>query len=78
MSWEDSIPAGPKRIVGTVTLAPTRLDRDASVIGEEVIIHFLNAHDVGITISHEIAEHLPDSAGEKVVRAVTENCEVEM
>ncbi|MBE0645594.1 MAG: hypothetical protein IH600_16050 [Bacteroidetes bacterium] len=57
-----------------MTLVPTRICRDASVIGEEVIKLLLNAHDVGLTITLEIAAHLPEGADEKTVRTVTENC----
>lgn len=56
-----------------MVLDPTRIGRDAGVIGEEIIRHLLAARDAGMTLTLEIAD-LPEGADEKLVRTVTENC----
>jgi hypothetical protein len=62
------------RFHGSVEVDPLRLGRDAGRIAEEIVQHLtgLVGATVGITI--EIHAELPDGAGDKLVRDVTENC----
>ena len=67
-------PTGPKRFHATVTLDPTRVGRDASKIGEEVVAHLAGLFGANVTVTLEIEADIPAGAPENVVRAVTENC----
>ena len=73
-------PGGPplaaarlKRFHGTVVLDATRVGRDASRIGEEVIAHLSGLVGTRVTVTLEIAAEIPDGAPDNVVRTVTEN-----
>ena len=73
-------PGGPplaaarlKRFHGTVVLDATRVGRDASRIGEEVIAHLSGMVGTRVTVTLEIAAEIPDGAPDNVVRTVTEN-----
>lgn len=62
-----------KRYFGTVMLDPTRVGRDASEIGDEVITHLVGLLGSSVRITMEIEAIIPDGAPEHVVRTVTEN-----
>ena len=62
-----------KRFHGTVVLDATRVGRDASRIGEEVIAHLSGLVGTRVTVTLEIAAEIPDGAPDNVVRTVTEN-----
>jgi len=62
-----------KRFHGTVVLDATRVGRDASRIGEEVIAHLSGLVGTRVTVTLEIAAEIPDGASDNVVRTVTEN-----
>lgn len=62
-----------KRFHGTVVLDATRVGRDASRIGEEVIAHLSGMVGTRVTVTLEIAAEIPDGAPDNVVRTVTEN-----
>ena len=70
------IPKEPalNRFHGSVRLDPIRLGRDASRIAEEVIQHLSSIVDADVDVTLEIHAKLPEGAGEKLVRDVTENC----
>jgi predicted AAA+ superfamily ATPase len=63
----------PTRFHGTVTLEPTRVGRDASLIAEEVISHLAGLVGASVTVIIEIEAHIPDGVPDNVVRTVTEN-----
>jgi hypothetical protein len=62
-----------KRFYGTVTLDPTRIGRDASRIGEEVIAHLAALVGTRVTVTLEVQAEIPAGAPDYVVRPVTEN-----
>ena len=63
-----------RRFHGSVKLDPIRIGRDASKIGEEVVQHLSGLVGAKVEITLEIQAEIPDGAGEKTVRDVTENC----
>ena len=63
-------PAKPKRFYASAILNPTRVDRDAGQIAEEVIAHLSSAR---VTVSLEIEAEAPDGVPDEVVRIVSEN-----
>ncbi len=69
------IPPAPKltRFHGTVTLDPTRVGRDASLIADEVISHLAGLVGAEVTVTLEIEAEIPSGAPDHVVRTVTEN-----
>ena len=62
-----------KRYHGSVTLDPTRVGRDASQVGDEVIAHLAGLLGADVKLTLEIEANIPDGAPENVVRTVTEN-----
>jgi predicted AAA+ superfamily ATPase len=70
------IPPTPKlsRFHGSVPVDPLRLGRDAARIAEEVVQHLTGLVGADVQITIEIHADLPDGAGDKLVRDVTENC----
>jgi hypothetical protein len=64
----------PRRFHGSVQADAMRLGRDASRIAEEVVQHLTSTVGSNVEITIEIHADLPDGAGEKLVRDVTENC----
>jgi predicted AAA+ superfamily ATPase len=62
------------RFHGSVTVDPLRLGRDAARIAEEVVQHLTGLVGANVQITIEIHAELPDGAGDKLVRDVTENC----
>lgn len=62
------------RFHGSVPVDPQRLGRDASRIAEEVVQHLTALVGSEVDITLEIHARLPDGAGDKLVRDVTENC----
>ncbi len=69
-------PPPPKlgRFHGSVQLDPIRMGRDAARIAEEVVQHLTGLVGSNVEITVEIQANLPDGAGDKLVRDVTENC----
>jgi hypothetical protein len=65
--------AKPRRFHGTIQLDPERVGRDAGRIAEEVIAHLAGQVDAKVTVTLEIEAHLPNGAGDQIVRTVTEN-----
>jgi hypothetical protein len=63
----------PKRFHGTVTLDPTRVGRDASRIGDEVITHLSGLVGAMTRVTLEIEAEIPSGTSDHVVRSVTEN-----
>lgn len=70
------VPPQPRlsRFHGTVQLDPIRMGRDAAKIAEEVVQHITGLVGANVEITLEIHADLPDGAGDKLVRDVTENC----
>ena len=64
---------GPRRFHGSVALDATRVGRDASRIGDEVIAHLAGIVGAKVTVTLEIEAELPSGAPANVVRTVTEN-----
>jgi predicted AAA+ superfamily ATPase len=62
------------RFHGSVPVDPLRLGRDAARIAEEVVQHLTGLVGANVEITIEIHAELPDGAGDKLVRDVTENC----
>jgi predicted AAA+ superfamily ATPase len=62
------------RFHGSVSVDPLRLGRDAARIAEEVVQHLTGLVGAKVEITIEIHADLPDGAGDKLVRDVTENC----
>jgi hypothetical protein len=50
------------------------MGRDAAKIAEEVVQHLTGLVGANVEITLEIQADLPDGAGDKTVRDVTENC----
>ena len=69
-------PTPPKlrRFHGSVQVDPVRLGRDAARIAEEVVQHLTGIVGANVQITIEVQADLPDGAGDKLVRDVTENC----
>jgi predicted AAA+ superfamily ATPase len=69
-------PPAPKlsRFHGSVPVEPLRLGRDAGRIAQEVVQHLTGLVGAKVQITIEIQAELPDGAGDKLVRDVTENC----
>jgi len=63
----------PKRFHGTVTLDPTRVGRDASLVADEVIAHLSGLVGAKVTVTLEVDAEIPAGASDHVVRTVTEN-----
>jgi predicted AAA+ superfamily ATPase len=63
----------PRRFYGSITLDPARAGRDASKIADEVITHLVGLVGASVTVTLEIAAHVPDGTPDNVVRTVTEN-----
>jgi hypothetical protein len=51
-----------------------RLGRDAARIAEEVVEHLTGLVGANVEITIDIHAELPDGAGDKLVRDITENC----
>jgi hypothetical protein len=62
------------RFHGSVHVDPLRLGRDAARIAEEIVQHLTGLVGSNVDITLEIQADLPDGAGDKLVRDVTENC----
>lgn len=62
------------RFHGSVPVDSQRLGRDAGRIAEEVVQHLTALVGSEVDITLEIHARLPDGAGDKLVRDVTENC----
>jgi predicted AAA+ superfamily ATPase len=71
-----SLPVAPKlrRFHGTVTVDPIRLGLSAGRIAEEVVQHLTGIVGAEVQVTIEVHASLPDGAGDKLVRDVTENC----
>ncbi|HEY7330649.1 MAG TPA: Swt1 family HEPN domain-containing protein [Gemmataceae bacterium] len=69
-----SHPTKLSRFHGSVSVDPLRLGRDAGRIAEEVVQHLTGLVGARVEITIEIHADLPDGAGDKLVRDVTENC----
>lgn len=69
-------PAAPQltRFHGSVPVDPLRLGRDAARVAEEVVQHLTGLVGANVQITIDIHADLPDGAGDKLVRDVTENC----
>jgi hypothetical protein len=63
-----------RRFHGSVRLDPLRLGRDASRITDEVVQHLSGLVGADVQITPDIQAELPQSASDKLVRDVTENC----
>ncbi|MGD0769931.1 MAG: Swt1 family HEPN domain-containing protein [Tepidisphaeraceae bacterium] len=70
------IPTPPqlRRFHGSVQVDPVRLGRDAGRVAEEVVQHLTGIVGAKVQVSIEVHAELPDGAGDKLVRDVTENC----
>ena len=69
----DPRPSTPKGFHGTVTLDPTRVGRDASMIADAVIAHLAGLVGAKLTVTLEVEAEIPSGAPDQVVRTVTEN-----
>lgn len=54
-------------------LDPQRVGRDASIIADEVLTHFVGLVGSQVRVTLEIEVTMPHGAPDRVVRAVTEN-----
>jgi hypothetical protein len=62
------------RFHGSVQVDPVRLGRDAARVAEEVVQHLTGIVGSNVQITIEVHADLPDGAGDKLVRDVTDNC----
>ncbi|ALG70975.1 ATPase (AAA+ superfamily) [Azospirillum thiophilum] len=62
-----------RRFHGTVPLDAMRVGRDAGRIAEEVISHLVGLMGTEVTVTLEIAAHLPNGVPDHLVRTITEN-----
>ena len=67
-------PPKMRRFHGSVQVDPVRLGRDAARVAEEVVQHLTGIVGANVQITIEVQADLPDGAGDKLVRDVTENC----
>lgn len=69
-------PAAPvyRRFHGSVQLDSLRVGRDAGRIADEVIQHLTKLVGADVQVTLEIQAQLQDSASDKTIRDVTENC----
>ncbi len=69
-------PTAPKlrRFHGTAQVDPIRLGLSAGRIAEEVVQHLTGIVGAEVQVTIEVHANLPDGAGDKLVRDVTENC----
>jgi len=68
-----AVSSAPRRYHGSITLDPTRVGRDASLVAEEVIAHLAGLPGAEVKVTLEVEAHLPQGAPEHIVRTVTEN-----
>ena len=66
-NWSNTLP-------GTVVLDPTRLDRDAGRISDEVLTHLTTLVGAKAKITLEIDVDVADGIPEDKVRIISENC----
>jgi len=58
----------------SVDLDPTRVDRDAGRIADEVISHLAGLMGSRVTVTLEIQAEVSSGVPDKIARTVTENC----
>lgn len=63
-----------KRFHGSATLDPTRVDREAGRIADEIVAHLAGLMGSRVTVTVEIHAEVASGVPETVVRTVTENC----
>jgi len=63
-----------RRFYGTVDIDPMRAGRDAASIAESVIQHLGLEKDAEVKVTIEIVANMPNGAGERTIRTVSENC----
>ena len=63
-----------RRFYGTVDIDPMRAGRDAASIAESVIQHLGLEKDAEVKVTIEIIANMPNGAGERTIRTVSENC----
>jgi hypothetical protein len=63
-----------RRFHGSVQIDPIRIGRDTNKIADEVVQHFNALTDADVEVTLEISVKLRNSASEKTVRDVMENC----
>lgn len=67
-------PKRMRRFFGSVELDPKRVGRDAGSIAEAVIQHLELERRADVKVTIEITANIPEGAGEKTIRTVSENC----
>ncbi len=73
----EHVPQPPKkmrRFFGSVELDPKRVGRDAGNIAEAVIQHLALEKGADVKVTIEIIANIPEGAGERTIRTVSENC----
>jgi predicted AAA+ superfamily ATPase len=63
-----------RRFHGTIDLDPKRAGRDAGNIAESVIQHLELEKGANVKVTIEIVASIPEGAGERTIRTVSENC----
>jgi hypothetical protein len=63
-----------RRFFGSVELDPKRAGRDAGSVAEAVIQHLELEKGADVKITIEITANIPEGAGERTIRTVSENC----
>jgi len=67
-------PKRMRRFFGSVELDPKRAGRDAGSIAEAVIQHLELEKGANVKVTIEIMADIPEGAGERTIRTVSENC----
>jgi len=67
-------PSPPKHFYSTVKIDPSRMNRDAGQISQEVVQHLVALLSANVEITLEIQATVPDGFPPNVVRTISENC----
>lgn len=70
----DKPPKRMRRFFGSVELDPKRAGRDAGSIAEAVIQHLELERGADVKVTIEITANIPEGAGDRTIRTVSENC----
>lgn len=74
---EEKVPPTPvlRRFYGNADLDAMRINRDVSMIANEVIQHLTALNGATVKVTLEIQAEIPDGVPDDVMRTVTENCQ---
>ncbi|MDR1011650.1 MAG: DUF499 domain-containing protein [Opitutaceae bacterium] len=68
-------PAVMRRFYGVVKLDPTRMNRDAGVISQEVVQHLVALLGANVEVQLDVQATLPEGFKPETIRTIRENCQ---